>query len=493
LSVVLGSLAILGCGGGSSNNSSFVAATTNDLANNAFAFASGPGPNLSSILTMPQGQAFTLGFGATSGGSATPVTLTSVSHLASGNVTLGAASACTFAFDQSTFEQGSGPQVGNTFTLSTCAVDGSNHTLQLKTASGETVVSSPASARSTTNVALVLTTNFTTGSYSLVDLTTRTVSADLQSGGVHSDAVARLFNGKVYVVNRQGQDTIQLLDPQRGFFSPPNGVLDVGDNTNPQDIVFISDRKAYVSRLASSRMLIIDPTALVTLGEVDLRSLVKANDGDGRPEAAAMLLHNGLVYVALQHIDFTTAFPPTKVANGEVAVIDPATDTIARVIPLHGRNPFSTLQFSPTLRRILVSSVGDFTVPDGGIEAIDPDTNTVDPQFVIAEDVLGGDITAFTILSRTTGFAVVSDTHFANTLIAFDPSRGVRLNQLVGPLQAAVPHVALNSRNQVYLAVTDTQTTAPGLRLVDAVTGLALTKAPLSVGTFPPAFTLCIE
>ena len=106
---------------------------------------------------------------------------------------------------------------------------------------------------------------------------------------------------------------------------------------------------------------------------------------------------------------------------------------------------------------------------------------------------MSGDITAFVIVSRTKGFAIVSDANFANSLVTFDPSSGQRLNRLVGPLKVVVPHLAINSRNEVYLAVTDTHAATPGLRIFDAVTDNEITTTPLSVGQFPPLFTLFIE
>jgi hypothetical protein len=205
-----------------------------------------------------------------------------------------------------------------------------------------------------------------------------------------------------------------------------------------------------------------------------------------------MLVHNGLVYVALQHIDFTQPQLP-KVANGEVVVIDPTTDSILTVIELHGKNPFSEFQFSPSLNRILISSVGDFGVIDGGIEAINPDINTADTHFAVTEATMGGDITAFVLVSSTKGFAIVSDANFANALITFDPSSGQRLKTLVGPLDVPMPQLAINSNNEVYLAITDTTTTATGLRIFDANTDIEITSSPLNVGQFPPVFTLFIE
>jgi hypothetical protein len=214
-----------------------------------------------------------------------------------------------------------------------------------------------------------------------------------------------------------------------------------------------------------------------------------------------MLVRNGLVYVALQHIDFKQAQLP-KVARGEVVVIDPTTDRIVTVIQLNGKNPASAFQFSPTLNRLLISSIGDFAVNDGGIEAINPDTNSVDAQFAVSEATIGGDLTAFVIVSRTKGFAIVQDANFANSLITFDPSTGQRLNKIVGPLNVGPlnvgplnvgPHLAINSRNEVYLAVADTKTATPGLRIFDTVTDNEITTTPLNVGQFPPLFTLFIE
>src|SRR5574341_1123509 len=278
--------------------------------------------------------------------------------------------------------------------------------MRLTPVAGETEVSAPFIALPTTNAAFVLTSDLaTTGSYSVVDLTSRTVFKDIRLGGVGSDAIARLFNGRVYVVNRLPVDSIQIVDPQQGFTTPTtNGVLSVDSGSDPQDIAFVNATKAYVSRLASARLLIINPTTLARLGELDLRSLVKPDDSDGSPDPAFMLVHNGLVYVELRH----------EVANGEVAVIDPTNDTIRTVIQLHGKNPVSELQFSPTLNRILVSSVGDFAsdnggLNDGGIDAINPDTNTVDAQFIVNEATMGGDVTAFVPVSRSKGFAVVRD------------------------------------------------------------------------------------
>ena len=487
LAVVIGVLSVLGCSG--DDSSSIVPATASDLNNRAFAFPNGAGPNLAAVFGLPQGQAFTLQFDDFGGTNVGPVTLDSGGSAANGTVTLGS---CTFRFDLTTFPTGVGPQSDTQFTIDPCQVNRDNNTLQLATASGESLVSTPALPLATTNVALVLTTDGSTGSYSVVDLASRNVFKDLKLGGIHSNAIARFFGGRVYVVNRLGADSIQILDPQRGFITPTNGVLSVGNGSDPQDIAFVNDNKAYVSRLNSPRLLIINPTTLQRTGELDLSGLTQPHDSDGSPDPGYMLMLNGMVYVALRHLDVKQPQLP-QVARGEVAVIDATTDRIVTVIELLGTNPASELQFSPTLNRILVSSVGEPAVLDGGIEAMNPDTNTADSQFVISEMTVGGDITAFVLASRTKGFALVRDTNAANALITFDPSSGQPLTQLIGPLNAFLPHLAINALNEVYVAVADTQPATSGLRIFDAVTDTESTTTPLNVGQLLPAFILFIE
>jgi hypothetical protein len=220
--------------------------------------------------------------------------------------------------------------------------------------------------------------------------------------------------------------------------------------------------------------------------------LIKPNDRDGTPEPSFMLVNNGLLYVALQHLDeLASLFPP--IAPGEVAVIDPVTDNIVTVIQLPFTNPFSQLRFSPTLRRILVSCVGFFGGNDGGIVAIDPTTNTVDPNIRITEADLGGDITDFEIVSSTKAFAVVLDANFDSTLITFNPSTRQRLTTVLGPRGVSIRQIASNSRDELYVAVSDETTTTPGVRVFDTVSDRDLIPGPLNVGQLPPSWVVFLE
>ena len=348
--------------------------------------------------------------------------------------------------------------------------------------------------------AFVISTDFSTGSYSVIDLATLTTFNDINLGGIHSDALARYdpITGRVYVVNRLGADSIQVIDPQQGYITPPGAELSVGNGSNPQDIVVLSPDKAYVSRANTAELLIINPTTLTELGTVDLSSLTLPTDLDGLPDAHMMLLHAGLLYVVLQNFDQTNRFQPA--GPGAVGVIDTATDTIAGVITLQTPNP-SKLQFTAALLRgprLLVSVTGDtFGVDNGGIEAIDLATQTVDPTLVVDEGTLGGGtISHFEVVSATKGYAIVSffaeDGTFGNALVSFNPTTGERLGTLADNLPAT-PNFAISNAGQLYLGPTDMATLTPGVRIFDTALDVELTAAPLSVGALPPNLIVMIE
>src|SRR5262245_45383930 len=63
--------------------------------------------------------------------------------------------------------------------------------------------------------AYIVTTDFATGGLSVVDLANRQVTPNVAS--VHSDATLRVYSGLIYVINRFGQDNIQVIDPGNHF------------------------------------------------------------------------------------------------------------------------------------------------------------------------------------------------------------------------------------------------------------------------------------
>jgi len=346
--------------------------------------------------------------------------------------------------------------------------------------------------------AFIATTDFQTGSYSVIDLDTLTVFADLPPNGSHSDNTVRYDSttNLLYAVNRFGVDSIQVIDPRQGYTTPPGGELSVENGSNPHDIALINPVKAYVSRGGRSELLIIDPSLLTITGSIDLTALIKPIDLDNSPEPFRMLVHGDTVYLILQHLDRSQALQP-PLALGEIVVIDTLTDTVTAVIPLATPNPFSDLQYTVALPRgprLLVSSVNDFGVLDGGIEAIDPTTNTLDPGFVLSETAVNGNITFFEVVSATQAYAIVGllDGSFTNALVQFNPSTG----ELISALATSLPftlNFAINNAGELYVGPVDTVSPMPGVRIFNTASAQEMTTAPIPVGNLPPGWIVMVE
>lgn len=109
--------------------------------------------------------------------------------------------------------------------------------------------------------------------------------------------------------------------------------LNVAPESNPMSMAFASDHKAYVSLWGQGNVLIIDPSTMKQLGEIDL---TQYGEGDNNPNPAAMFLRNdGVLFVGLNQTDATSM--PAK-PHAEIALIDTKTDQVLKVIKdsVHG-------------------------------------------------------------------------------------------------------------------------------------------------------------
>ena len=317
----------------------------------------------------------------------------------------------------------------------------------------------------------VLTTDFETGAFSIVDLETRT--AAIHVGLTHSDAVARVRGSRVYVVNRLGQDNVTALDAAAGFRVLWQRSMEPG--SNPQDIAFASDEKAYVPRLERPGVLVIDPRDGTPFGEVDLAALA---DADGVPEASWAVAVGGRVVVAVGRLDRNNAYAPT--GPGALAVIDPATDRLERSVELRAMNPWGDPAVTAD-GRLLVGLVGRFGALDGAIEVVDPAAGA-DRGPVVTEADLGGDVLSFVEADDGALWILVSDAASVTSLVRWAPPTGPArtIRRGSGFTLACVAQVAPG-----LLAVCDRERTAPGVRLFEAPSGRERTERPIDVG-LPP-------
>ena len=96
----------------------------------------------------------------------------------------------------------------------------------------------------------VTTTDFATGSTAF--LAPGAAEAEVNLLGIHSDASGHYHDGRVYVVNRLGQDNILVLDA--ADLRSPVTQFSVGNGANPHDIEIVAPDKAYVTLYATATL-----------------------------------------------------------------------------------------------------------------------------------------------------------------------------------------------------------------------------------------------
>jgi hypothetical protein len=337
----------------------------------------------------------------------------------------------------------------------------------------------------------VLTTDYTTGTLSVVDLTTRAVTADVAL--VSPDPFARWYDGLLYVVNRLGYDNVQVIDPASGYATVRQ--FSVGSGTNPQDIAFASPSKAYVSRLGSPDLLVVDPRSGTPTGTISLAAWA---DADGNPEAAHMTLVGELLFVALERL---TNFVPAD--TGLVVVIDTQADTVydadpftpgLQVVRLPGENPGTDFALLPpgapmADSHLFIGCTGRWGVLDGGIaEIVVPGwaqgmpTAITCPGYAITEAALGGDAADVVAYGAGHSYAVVSDASYNTSLVVWDPDAGTKLGTLYAPGGYCLADVALDDRRELYACNSSFE--APGLHVFAAGDDVRL-AGPIGTG-LPP-------
>ena len=324
--------------------------------------------------------------------------------------------------------------------------------------------------------------DFMTGSLSAVDLSTRAVSPDVASIG--SDAVARWQGGLVVVVNRYGGDNIQEIDPNAGYGTVRQ--FSVGNGSNPQDIVYASATKAYVSRYGSASIQIVNPTTGALLSPI---SLAEFADSDGLPEMARMVRVDRWLFVACQRL---TSFSPSNPSM--VVVVDTQADTVLDVdsvtpgkqaITLALRNPVTSFAFDRARSRLLIGCSGFYGANDGGIEAIDP-VGLTSLGVVLPESTLNGDVGDVAVEDGGHAYALVTRSA-SNALISWDQATGDTLHTIYQHSGGfSLPDMELNDRHELYVCLNDFST--PGLLVFNTATDL-LAAGPLATGLPPVSVT----
>ena len=327
----------------------------------------------------------------------------------------------------------------------------------------------------------VITTDFSTGSTAF--LAANAAEAEVNLLGIHSDAVGHYHDGRVYVVNRLGQDNILVLDAMD--LRTPLTQFSVGNGANPHDIEIVAPDKAYVTRYDAASLLIVNPQDGAELGQIDLSAFA---DADGLPEVSQIVRVGDRLYLSCQRLDRNGGWGPVDVSY--LIVVDIVTDTLVDVdsdaegvqgIALSIANPNSMAVVGGQIAVGVVVGFGDRS---GGVEVVDTATNR-SLGLAVSEEDLGGDITSMVLVDQNRGYAVVADENFANSVRPFELSSGAVGAPLENISGGFIPSLAVDGDR---LIVADRGSFADpasaGLKFYDAATG-AFLSGPIDTG-LPP-------
>jgi hypothetical protein len=302
---------------------------------------------------------------------------------------------------------------------------------------------------------------------------------------VSSDPVLRLTGRAVFAVNRLSYDNLQRLDPDRDFVTVWQAGTGVG--ANPQDVLWISDDKAYVTRYEPpfNDVAVVDPRYGTTTSSIVLEEL--ADNRDGTPRADRVVAAEGAVFVGLQDIDRTF----TRYEEAKLAVIDPARDEVVGEIPLGGKNPgeIEMLTGQDGRVRLYVALGGIFPglLPQelsGGVVVVNAFARAVE-YFALDDDDAGGNIAGLAVFSDRLAYAIVTDAEYRNRVVAFDPEEAEVL-RMVWDTQEYVPEIEIDRRG--ILAVPDRTFTGPRLCLYRAPADPSAAEVAIGCAAFdlPP-------
>ncbi len=329
----------------------------------------------------------------------------------------------------------------------------------------------------------VTTTDYSTGSSSTID-PFGSYSVTLNVAPIHSDAVARYYNGHIYVINRIGADNIQILDPNNSYSTVRQ--FSTGNLSNPLDVAFAAPDKMYVSRGESNTLWIMNPQTGAQTGSVDLSAFA---DADGLCEMQYMILIGDRLFISLQRLDRNNYWSPA--GTSYIAVIDVTTDTLIDVdtgtpgtqaIALANADPLNDIQLDGWSGDLYVPCVGFWGLLDGGVERVDPVT-LASTGTIFTESAAGGDILDVVIVNDHLGYAIIQNASFNTDLISFDPSTGLKLQTLYAPGAYVLQDIERGPTGELFLS--DRTPVNPGIRIYDSQTGTQITSNPVDTG-LPP-------
>ncbi len=267
-----------------------------------------------------------------------------------------------------------------------------------------------------------------------------------------SDLTVATYGEHFYIIEQQlGGNNITkyaINDPQTVIWQySVNETANPAVLSNPHDMIFVSETKAYVLRYNKTKAWIVNPSATTEaefkIGELDLSAYGDAVDGI--PEMETGFVADGKLYIVLQRLEGASQ----QVENDAyIAVFDVNTDLEIDVnipgdalkgLPLTVRNP-TDIAYLPATNTLFVQGSGSFFPVKyvGGIETIDLADYTKTLILDDGDDLSHpyGLITSLAVISPELLYFVGYEGYKINTLYAMDTRAGtvspVNVTQLIG-------------------------------------------------------------
>ncbi len=279
--------------------------------------------------------------------------------------------------------------------------------------------------------------DYSSGAHSVVSVEPvggpRAITQDLVPSG--SDMTVAAYGEYFYRMERSGANNITKFhvdQPTAAVWQYSTEEDETG--SNPHDLIFVNESKAYLLRFGSSTLWIVNPSATseadFKTGEIDLSAYA---DEDGNPEMHSGVIVGDFLYVTLQRIDFSGGWGNYVYHTPWVAVFKTSDDTEVNTgkgdgtrkgIPLPMENP-GAIQYLASNHTVYVQGVGQYTNQyTGGIATISPTSyeSTLILDDGDATDHPYGAISGMAIVSPTKGYFIGYAAWGDNTLYTFNPS-----------------------------------------------------------------------
>jgi hypothetical protein len=305
-----------------------------------------------------------------------------------------------------------------------------------------------------------------------------------------TDYTIDTYRSSIYHIGSFQIDTIDKYDasnPETQIWDHTTQDSEDPTSRNPYALISVSQSKAYLLRYGSDKVWIVNPQSQqpegFKTGELDLSAYnLLADDGEN-PNAAAAVIADGKLFIAMQRFSGTFSAGGTAY----VAVFDTTTDAeietnansedAVKGIPLTGTNPLENSLISAN-GKVYVTTSKSFLSADlaqSRIEEIDLTDYSV-RDILNATDIENN--TAITIkgsaiVSAEKGYFYTSlfDENFNETssLFEFNPTTGAIIAQGIGNSgNEAINHITLDKSNILWVSAAFHG--APGVDLIDTAT-----------------------